>query len=168
MIPWINSFKQAATNNMADRAKAQQSLQVVVERILAARRERVFRAWTDPVLMGKWFAPLDKEAVGVEAKAVVGGSYRIGMRGQDGSIEYVGGKYIEIKPPERLVFTWAWESEPPELESQVTLEFYEQGDSTRLVLTHQRLATPERQESHRRGWVSCIQHLEMKISDGSV
>lgn len=155
-------------NNMADRANHTPYIDVVVERTLAARRERVFRTWTDPVLMGKWFAPVVKEAVGVEADVVAGGRYRIGMRGEDGIIEYVGGRYIEVKPPARLVFTWAWETEPPDNESLVTLEFFEQGDSTRLVLTHQRLATPERQESHRRGWMSCLQHLEMKISDGSI
>ena len=154
--------------NMTDRLDAQQNLQVVVERTFAVRRERVFRAWTDPALMGKWFAPTDKEPVGVEARAAVGGRYRIGMRGADGAIDYVSGKYIEVRPPERLVFTWAWEKEPPDFESLVTLEFFEQGDSTRLVLTHQRLATAERQENHRRGWISCLQHLEMKISDGSV
>jgi uncharacterized protein YndB with AHSA1/START domain len=146
-------------NKPANRADARQNLQVVVERIIPARREKVFRAWIDPVLMEKWFAPLTMKPEGIEANATVGGSYRIGMRQQDGTIHYVGGKYVEIRPPERLVFTWAWEAEPPEADSLVTVEFFEQGEATRLVLRHEQLPNPESQESHRHGWEGCLEQL---------
>ena len=155
-------------NNPSNHDNAQQNLQVVVEKTIAAKRDRVFRAWIDPVLMEKWFAPVNKKAVGVEANAVVGGRYRIGMRGQDGVIDYVSGRYIEIRPPERLVFTWAWETEPPSVDSLVIVEFFEEGDMTRVVLTNKQLTTPQSQESHRRGWESCLQHLELNILDGQI
>jgi uncharacterized protein YndB with AHSA1/START domain len=154
--------------NPANRTNPQQDLQVVVERILPARRARVYRAWIDPVLMEKWFAPMDKKAVSVEANVTVGGRYRIGMRGQDGAVDYVSGRYLEIQPPERLVFTWTWETEPPSEDSIVTVEFFEQGDSTRLVLTHQKLTTPQSRDSHRRGWESCLEHLETNLLNGNI
>jgi len=155
-------------NNPANRANPGQDVKVVVERTLAASRERVFRAWTDPGLMEKWFSPMDKTTVGVEANVVEGGKYRIGMRGQDGVVSYVSGRYIEIEPPRRLVFTWAWETEPPGVESLVTIEFFEQGDSTRLVLTHQKLETQQDRDSHRRGWEGCLQHLEQIIVNADI
>lgn len=155
-------------NNPADRVNPQQDVRVVVERTLAASRARVFRAWTDPGLMEKWFSPVDKTTVGVEANVVAGGRYRIGMRGQDGAVNYVSGRYIEVEPPRRLVFTWAWETDPPGGESLVTLEFFEQGDATRLVLTHQKLETPQDRDSHRRGWESCLRHLELNIASGDI
>jgi len=155
-------------NNPAHRANPQQNLQVVLERTVRARRERVFRAWTDPILMEKWFSPVSMKPVGIEAQAVVGGSYRIGMRDQDGTIHYVRGKYIEILPPERLVFTWAWETEPPSVDSLVTVEFFEQGDSTRILLKHEQLTTLQSQESHRRGWEGCLEHLELGIQSGEI
>lgn len=150
-------------NNPANRTNLQQNLQVVVERTFSSPRDRVFRAWIDPVLMEKWFAPVTMKPVGIEANVVVGGSYRIGMRHQDGTIHYASGKYIEIRPPERLVFTWAWQTEPPGVDSLVTVEFFEQSDSTRVVLRHEQLTTPQSQESHRQGWEGCLEHLELSI-----
>ena len=46
-------------NNPVDPAEPQPDLQVIVVRSLAASRARVFRAWIDPLLMEKWFAPPD-------------------------------------------------------------------------------------------------------------
>ncbi len=155
-------------NNPANRANPQQNLQVVVERTFLAPRARVFRAWTDPNLMGKWFAPAPMKPVGIETNVAVGGSYRIGMRQQDGTIHYAIGKYIEILPPERLVFTWAWQTEPPGVDTLVTVEFFEQGDSTRVVLRHEQLPDSSSQEDHRRGWEGCLEHLELNILSGDI
>jgi len=155
-------------NNPARRVDPQQNLQVVVERVVSAQRERVFRAWTDPVLIEKWFAPAGMTPVGVEASPVVGGSYRIGMRQPGGKTNFVSGKYIEIVPPERLVFTWAWQSDPPEAASLVTVEFFEQGSATRLVLTHVKLPDHAAQEDHRRGWEACLDQLEANLAAGNL
>lgn len=106
--------------------------------------------------------------VDVEANVSVGGSYRIGMREQDGSVFYVGGKYIEILPPERLVFTWAWQTDPPGANSLVTVEFFDQGNSTRVVLRQEQLPDAASQASHRRGWEACLNNLELFISRGEV
>ncbi len=140
-----------------------QDLQVVVERTILASRQRVFQAWTDPLLMEKWFAPVPMQPVGIEAHVAVGGSYRIGMRSEDGTIYYVSGRYIEIVPPQRLVFTWAWLTDPPGVHSLVTVEFFEQGDSTRIVLTHERLPDAATRASHRHGWESCLERLEQYL-----
>lgn len=110
-------------DNPANRANPQPYLQVIVERTFLAPRERVFRAWSDPILMEKWFAPAPLKPVGIEAHVVVGGRYRIGMRQPDGTIHYAVGKYLEIVPPERLVFTRAWQTQPPGADSLVTVEF---------------------------------------------
>ena len=150
------------------RAKPGGGLQVVMEHTFRVPRPRVFRAWTDPALMEKWFAPAGMQAVGVQADVAVGGSYRIGMRGPDGIVNVVAGKYVEILPPERLVFTWAWQTDPPEAVSLVTVEFFDLGDATRVVLKHRQLPTPQDQESHRRGWEGCLAQLENKIQGGDI
>lgn len=151
-------------DNPANRADPPSNLQVIVERTFLAPRERLFRAWIEPSLMAKWFAPVPLKPVGIEADVVVGGRYRIGMRQPDGTIHYAVGKYLEILPPKRLVFTWAWQTEPSSVDSLVTVEFFEQGDSTRVVLRHEQLTTLSSQESHRRGWEGCLEHLELTIS----
>ncbi len=155
-------------NNLARDADSRQNLTLVVERVFAARRERVFRAWTDAALLARWFAPSGTQPVGVEAHAAAGGSYRIGMRDADGVTSYVSGKYLQVVPPERLVFTWAWESDPPEAESLVTIEFFEQGGATRVRLRHEKLADAQSQARHRRGWESCLDQLQASLASGSI
>ncbi len=155
-------------NPLARDANSGQNLQVVVERVFSAPRERVFRAWTDPALMEKWFAPPPMQPVGVEADVTVGGRFRIGMRQPDGHVHYAAGKYVEILPSERLVFTWAWETDPPQADSLVTVEFFKEGDSTRVVLKHEQLPLVPSPEEHRRGWEGCLEHLEVNLELGLV
>ncbi len=155
-------------NNPASHADSAQNPQVIIERILPARRERVFRAWTDPVLMGKWFTPAPLKPVEIAANPVAGGRYRIGMSQPDGTVHVVAGQYVEVRPPERLVFTWAWQMEPPGPESLVTIDFFELGESTRVVLRHEHLETPELREDHRHGWEGCLDNLQVNISRGEL
>ena len=39
-----------------------------------------------------------------------GGRYRLSMRDPSGVVRSVGGEYVEVDPPRRLVYTWTWES----------------------------------------------------------
>ena len=160
-------------SNPPGRAEPGLNLKVVVERTFQARRERIFRAWTDPDWMGKWFAPAPLKPVEVAANPVVGGAFRIGMPQEDGSIHFAVGRYVEVLPPQRLVFTWAWQGEEPTqsggaapAETLVTVEFFELGEATRVVLTHERLPTPASQEDHRRGWGLCLDNLELYLKIG--
>lgn len=128
-------------------------------RTYGAPLEKVFRAWTDPEIMKRWFAPSDAFSVPeVEVDARVGGRYRIVMRAPDGEYHRVGGVYREVVRPTRLVFTWAWES-TPERESLVTVEFVDRGDMTELTLTHEQFADAEARDKHREGWTGCLERL---------
>ena len=137
---------------------------IKITRTYNAPREKVFRAWTDPEVIKKWFAPSDEFAVPeVQVDAKVGGRYRIVMRSPDGEYHRVGGVYREYLPPARLVFTWAWES-TPEIESLVTVEFKDLGKSTELVLTHERFADEEARDKHQQGWNGCLARLERYLA----
>lgn len=127
-------------------------------------REKVFRAWTDPEIMKRWFAPSDEFSVSeAEVDARISGRYRIVMRAPDGEYHRVGGVYRECSPPARLVFTWAWES-TPERESLVTVEFKDLGKSTEVILTHERFADEEARDKHEQGWNGCIARLERLLA----
>ena len=155
-------------NDPVDRADSHLNIFLVVERVFHERREKVFQAWTDPTLMEKWFSPTNMQQVGIEANVVVGGSYRIRFRDRDGTTTFVGGKYVEILPPQRLVFTWAWETDPPGIDTRVTIEFFEQGEVTRVVLRHERLADTQSRDQHRRGWEEILGLLELSLSSGEI
>jgi uncharacterized protein YndB with AHSA1/START domain len=92
----------------------------------------------------------------------VGGRYRLGMKAPgDNPLLIVGGVYQEILPPEKLVFTWQWESaDPNEPETLVTVEFHEGAGATEIVLTHELFTDAAQRDKHREGWAGCLDHLE--------
>ena len=97
----------------------------------------------------------------LEPKA--GGRYRIFMRGADGKGPTVGGVYREIVRPERLVFTWMWETEHPMgnsgHETLVTLTFRDAGGKTEMTMRHERFQTKESRDSHNQGWSGSFDKL---------
>jgi len=136
-----------------------------VTRVLDATPEAVFKAWTDPNELKAWWSPPDVRAESVVADVRVGGKYRIGNRMRSGEIWYVSGSYREVRPPEKLVFTWAWEEDAglgPE--SLVTLEFRRRGAQTELVLTHAQLANVESRDGHLHGWEGCFDGLAAHLT----
>lgn len=140
---------------------------LVIERVLPADRETVFRCWTDPDHLARWFGPTPDHSTPIaEIDLHVGGRYRIGMRkGKDGETHIVGGIYQEISPPKKLVFTWAWETsvQPPD-QTLVTVEFHEVGNQTRLVLIHERFPHAKMRDQHGEGWNGCLDGLGRLLS----
>jgi uncharacterized protein YndB with AHSA1/START domain len=107
----------------------------------------------------------------VKLNARPGGRYRIQVRRSDGEFLTTVGTYREVKPPERLVFTWAFEKdgsgeefgEVEPCEMLVTLEFRARGKQTELSLTHEKFASAESRDRHEQGWTRCLHELEKYI-----
>jgi len=146
---------------------ATQSLKVT--RTLRASRQRVFRAWTEPELMMRWFVEGDAEMTACEIDLREGGRYRLEghIAGKRWSI---WGHYLEVRPPERLVYTWTWKHDPgigtSEGDTRVTVEFHDRGADTELVLTHERFTSAAAREEHAQGWGSCLNRLERVLGEG--
>ena len=88
-----------------------------------------------------------------------GGRYRLSMEDPSGVVRSVGGEYVEVDPPRRLVYTWASESHDAETDAAtlVTVEFRELSpDETAVILTHTGFADGERRDLHREGWELCL------------
>lgn len=135
-----------------------------LERTFTAPRDRVFRAWTDAGELSRWFAPSDEYTTKVIALDVrVGGRYRVEMHSPSGNVHIVVGTFREVRPPEKLVFTWAWEGKDMG-ETLVTLEFHDRGGSTNLTLTHELFPTQELRDEHNRGWDGCLTRLAKLVT----
>ncbi|MBI2113634.1 MAG: SRPBCC domain-containing protein [candidate division NC10 bacterium] len=131
-----------------------------LRRIFTAPREKVFKAWTDQEALKQWWGPEGYATPSAEVDLRVGGKYRLGMRKlPDGEIFYLSGAYREVRPPERLVYTWRWEAQPELGETLVTVEFREVGDSTEVVLTHEFFPNQKVRDDHNKGWNSCLDRL---------
>jgi uncharacterized protein YndB with AHSA1/START domain len=120
--------------------------QPVLERQIriAARPETVFAFFTDPAKLIRW------KGVHAELDPRPGGIYRVEINGRD----IVLGKYVEIVPFSRVVFTWGWEGENSSLppgSTTVEITLFPDGEGTIVRLRHLGLP-PEQREVHAQGW----------------
>ena len=129
-----------------------------IRRILPAPARRVFEAWTRPELMARWFFPDDGWSVDVKARVEVGGRYELSMRDPEGNLHRQFGEYREIVPVSRIVFTWCC-PDFAVVDSVVTVDLFDQGHETELVLTHELLDNPDIRRSHEQGWTGCLNQL---------
>lgn len=140
--------------------------ELVLTRLLDAPREKLYRCWTEPMLMKQWFAPKPYETPVVEMDVRPGGSSLIVMRGPDGQDMPNRGVYLEVVPNERLVatdaFTEAWQPSAKPFMTLI-LTFETQGDKT-LYTARVRHWTVEDREAHEKmgfhvGWGICTDQL---------
>jgi len=102
-----------------------------------APRELVFRVWTDPLHLARWWGPAGFTNPVCEFEARPGGRIHIDMTGPDGTVYPMGGEVLEIVAPERLVFTTtAFENAQgvPGLKAIDTVAFQETSEQTTIDL----------------------------------
>jgi uncharacterized protein YndB with AHSA1/START domain len=124
----------ATKNNLIDNPVRQE---VNITRIFDAPRELVFKMWTDPDLLEKWWGPKDFTNPVCKLDARVGGSMRIVMQGPDGMKYPTRGIFTEITEPERIVFTNIKEGDNGEAQLEVlnTVTFTEENGKTKMTLS---------------------------------
>ena len=101
---------------------------------------------------------------------MVGGRYTLGMKPPDEDYVYtIEGVFHEVKPPEKLIYTWAWKGiEMTDMggkETIVTVEFYDRDGSTEVVITHERFPSEQARDQHSFGWEGLLGRLEASLSE---
>lgn len=123
---------------------------IIITRIFDAPRELVWKAWTEPALVMRWWGPEGFTSPFSTIDLRVGGKYLYAMRSSEGQDFWSTGVYREIVPPERIVATDSFSDEkgtivpasdygmsgdwPSEL--LVTVTFEEQNGRTMFTLRH--------------------------------
>jgi uncharacterized protein YndB with AHSA1/START domain len=109
--------------------------EVNITRIFDAPRELVFKMWTDPELVEKWWGPKDFTNPVCKLDPWVGGSIRIVMRGPDGMQYPTRGVFTKIVEPELIVFHNIKEGDDgsAQLEIENTVKFLEEGGKTKMI-----------------------------------
>ena len=124
----------------------------------------MFRAWSDPAELAKWWGPEGVTTPVCEMDVRPGGAWRTCMRGSEG--EHVcSGVYREISAPERLQFTWAWETDGVRgHETIVTIEFHETDGGTEMHFHQALFETAEGRRMHNQGWTSSFDCLDRHLA----
>ena len=105
-----------------------------ISRVVLAPRELVWTAWTNPVHLAKWWGPRGFSCPHCELDLRLGGKLRVDMQHPDGTVRPMVGEFLEIVPPERLVFT-AMPLGPngkPFFEATNAVDFRQEGPMTRI------------------------------------
>jgi uncharacterized protein YndB with AHSA1/START domain len=135
--------------------------ELVIARIFDAPSHLVFQAWTQPDRAARWWGPQGFVTTYCNMDVRPGGTFRVCMRSPAGAEHWKQGVYREVVPPERLVFTFAWEDAEgkPGHQTLVTVTFAEHGDKTELTLHQAVFESVARRDEHRRGWASTLERF---------
>jgi uncharacterized protein YndB with AHSA1/START domain len=133
-----------------------------ISRIIPASRKEVFEAWTTAESLKQWICPEDSSVSFIELDVRVGGTFRIEMQHADEGEMVLTGIYREIRPPEKLVFTWV-SKHTHYRDSLVTLDFLAHGEATELILRQTQLPDEEAVTLHADTWAQLLEHLEDSV-----
>ena len=140
---------------------------LITKRRLPMRRAGLFDLWTDPAHLAKWWGPIGWRMVRCEIDLRLNGRWHTWLLTGRNEERSIGGQYLDIVPPERLVFTWEFPADGPDKTPQITIvtvTFLEDGDGTLLQIKHQKLTTGQAVDMDV-GWSSTLDALEQYIND---
>jgi uncharacterized protein YndB with AHSA1/START domain len=124
--------------------------QILITREFDAPRHLVYRAWTTPELVQRWWSGCNGEVTVAEIDLRVGGKWRYVMIANEGFEVGFHGEYREIVPDERIVSTEVYEG-MPEGEAVNTITFTEEDGRTTMSILVQH---------------SCKEHRDAHINSG--
>ena len=135
--------------------------ELVITRVFDAPRPLVFKAWTQPEHLVRWWGPQGFTTPSCTMDVRPGGAFRLCMRSPEGTDHWLRGVYREIVEPERLVCTWAWEDAEgkPGHETLLTVSFADHGGKTKLTLHQAVFESVTARDSHQGGWTECLDRL---------
>lgn len=132
-----------------------------IERYFDATPERVFKAFTDPAHLSRWWGPEGYSCPVCEVGATKGGAWKTTMRSPEGTDHTVSGVYLDLVEFDKIAFTWAWAQEDGSRghETEVTIYLTANGAGTDMIFTHQIFQDSEARDNHFGGWTSSFDCL---------
>jgi len=137
---------------------------VVLNRVLRAPPERVYRAFLDPDAMAKWLPPHGFTGRVLSMDARVGGSYRMQFTNfSNGQTHAFGGAYVELVPGERIVHTDRFDDPNLPGEMRTTITFKAVLVGTELTVEQAGIPAVIPTEMCYLGWQESLQLLAQLI-----
>lgn len=151
--------------------------QVVITRVFDAPRELVYKAFTDPQHLVRWYAPVGCTIDIVSFDAREGGAFHTCIRSTQHHDCWCKGIFLEVVKPERLVYTMAVADEkgnlvnpidagmdpewPAETVVTVTFEMYE--GKTKVTLHQTALESIAKRTGAYPSWLQMLDNLEEEL-----
>ena len=156
--------------------------ELVITRSFDAPRELVWKAWTDPEWLKRWWGPQGFTVPSAKLDLRVGGKYLFCMRSPDGKDYWITGVYREIVPMERIVSTDSFADEKGNvvpgphygmssdfpLEMLVTVTFEEHDGKTKMTLRHVGFPSGAESQGAEQGWNQSFDKLAEELTQSKV
>ena len=147
---------------------------VIVEGTLRGSAARVFRAWTVPEEIVKWFGLKAGAVSSAEIDLRVGGRWRFVMEDTEICRASLEGEYLTIEPGRSLAFSWRYRREYPDgrhemtSDSKVTIQFQEDGGYTQISLRHEGIVREDGRSGVGMGWNASFRQLAEWLSESAL
>ena len=132
-----------------------------ITRVFEAPRALVFRLWSNPEHIARWWGPETCWLDTVEMDFREGGAWHFWMRNGAGLDHHISGVYRRIAPPERLTFTYINAYDGHEME--VDLRFTDLGGTTEMRFRQAPFLNLAERDGHNEGWSSTFDLLTFYV-----
>lgn len=147
---------------------------ILVQGYFSAPPEAVYRAWTVPDLVMKWFGPTPRCLLAAEIDLRVGGNWRFVMRDDEQACMGFEGEYLAIEPDRRLLISWmkferdaSGQTQRTEA-SQVEILLSAKGRGTDIQIIHSAIKDDATRLGFTGGWEHGMANLrDMLVSVGT-
>ncbi len=142
---------------------------LIITRVLDAPRALVFKVWSEPEHLVRWWGPTGFSLPDCTVEFHPGGAFRCLMRSPEGTEHRMHGVYREIVEPEKISFTWCWVDEEGQAghETLVTVLLEEAGPDgaqTKLTLHHAIFESESARDAHNGGWSETMDRLAAYVA----
>jgi uncharacterized protein YndB with AHSA1/START domain len=121
--------------------------EIVLSRVIAAPRERVFQAWTDPKQISQWFAPEGFKVESLECDIRAGGRWRFIYTGPDGTRYDNRMVFLRVEAPRLIEIEHGSDKDDDPARFHVTVTFDEQSDGKTVLTMRQLHPTKEQRDA---------------------
>lgn len=130
------------------------TLDLTLQRVIRASPDAIWRAWTDPSELERWWVPAPTQARAEQLDVRPGGGFVTTMRDDDGEfLPHTDGIFLVVEPAQRLVFTNAvtssWrpaDPSPVPMTAEIILGGHPEGTDYRVIVRHADPASRDRHE----------------------
>jgi uncharacterized protein YndB with AHSA1/START domain len=150
----VTAMYGSGKNNVVKSAQRE----LILARSFDAPREIVFKAWTKPEHLKRWWGPEGFTTPECEMEFRSGGVFRFIFRGPDGKDYPFDGFYVEIIEPEKIVFRGDIHDVPGQ-DVLTTITFSEHGGKTNLTVHQVYAADSDATRGAPTGWSQTLDHL---------
>ncbi len=165
------------TKNSTSSSATLQHEKLVISRIFDAPVERVWKFWTEPESLKRWWGPKDFTAPHCDLDLREGGKYLFCMRSPEGRDYWSTGVYRQIIPFKRIVCTDSFSDEKGNvvaatyygmsadfpLELNITVRFEDVNGKTRVTIEHEGLPGGKDLTDCREGWSQSLDKLDSAL-----